>query len=80
MPSRTHVQPNTCPTEHIAAASKADRSPLPTVDRPAAELYAHYDGLCKNVTQDFYRNALGRLVDPADLKPVESHMHEYARQ
>lgn len=41
---------------------------------PAAALFVHYQALCRNVTADFYRNALDRMIDPNELEPVERHL------
>lgn len=50
-----------------------------TIDRPAPELFRHYDSLCKNVTQDFYRNVIGRMVDPNELKPTDNYAYLVAQ-
>ena len=60
----------------IAAAEKADDAGVFSIDRPARELFACYEPLCRNVTLDFYRNQLGRMIDPGELQLVDAHMHE----
>ncbi|MGB7329332.1 MAG: M48 family metalloprotease [Rubripirellula sp.] len=62
----------------IAAAAKCEAPGIWTVERPARELFRHYDGLCQNVTQDFYRNQIGRLINPNELQPVEKHLAGFA--
>lgn len=62
------------PRARIAAAERIETEGMFTLERPARELFRHYDGLCRNVTQDFYRNAVGRMIDPNELEPVERHV------
>lgn len=64
-----------CPRARIAAAEKLAVDGQFTLQRPARELFAHYDAMCRNVTQDFYRNAVGRLINPSELEPVDRHLH-----
>jgi len=64
-----------CARERNEAAATLDQPGVFTIDRPARELFQHYDALCVNVTNDFYRNVIGRLVDPAELQPIDQHMH-----
>ena len=63
------------PRSRIAAAEKQAADGMFTLERPARELFRHYDGMCRNVTQDFYRNAIGRLVNPGELEPVDRYLH-----
>jgi Zn-dependent protease with chaperone function len=64
-----------CSRQRIAAAEKIASPGLFTVEVPARELFSNYDALCRNVTQDFYRNAVGRLIDPSELESVDRHLH-----
>ncbi len=64
-----------CTRERGEAAQRIGQAGVFTIDRPARELFRHYDALCSNVTQDFYRNAIGRLVNPSELQPVDQHLH-----
>lgn len=41
---------------------------------PARNFLQHYDSLCKNVTQDFYRNQLDRMINPAELKSTHQYV------
>ncbi|TWU60394.1 heat shock protein HtpX [Rubripirellula tenax] len=63
-----------CDAERVVAAAKWNAPGMWTVERPARDLFRHYDGLCRGVTQDFYRNQIGRLIDPNELQPVEQHL------
>jgi Zn-dependent protease with chaperone function len=63
-----------CDRARIAAAEKINAEGMFQVERPARELFQHYDALCRNVTQDFYRNEIGRMIDPSELEPVEKHI------
>lgn len=40
-------------------------------DYPASSLFCHFDSICKNVTWDFYREALGPQIKPSDVHPVD---------
>lgn len=64
-----------CTRQRNEAANRIAEPGIFTIDRPARELIRHYDALCVNVTNDFYRNVIGRLVDPGELQPVDSHLH-----
>lgn len=64
-----------CTRQRNEVATRIAESGVFTIDRPARELIRHYDALCVNVTNDFYRNVIGRLVDPGELQPVDSHLH-----
>ena len=64
-----------CANARIEAASRLEQPGLLHIEQPARELFQHYDGLCKNVTQDFYRNAIGRLVDPSEMDPFQRHVY-----
>lgn len=64
-----------CSRQRNEAAAKLEQSGVFTIDRPARELFQHYDALCVNVTNDFYRNVIGRLVDPAELQRTDQHLH-----
>ncbi|WP_442505173.1 M48 family metallopeptidase [Novipirellula sp. SH528] len=68
-----------CTRERVEAAERLAQAGVFTIDRPARELFRHYDALCSNVTQDFYRNAIGRLVNPTELQPVDQHLHVVMR-
>lgn len=63
-----------CDRARIAAAEKLNAPGLFTIQRPARELFQHFDAVCRSVTQDFYRNEIGRMIDPAELEPVEKHL------
>ncbi len=63
-----------CDKARIAAAEKINAQGMFQVERPARELFQHFDALCRNVTQDFYRNEIGRMIDPSELEPVEKHL------
>ncbi|MEZ6089009.1 MAG: M48 family metalloprotease [Pirellulaceae bacterium] len=62
-------------SDRIAASSAIDSEGVLKLDQPARELVSQYDSLCKNVTLDFYRNQLGRLINPTELEPTENHLH-----
>lgn len=64
-----------CTRERTEAATGLAQPGVLTIDRPARELFRHYDALCNNVTNDFYRNLIGRLIDPSELQPVDQHLH-----
>lgn len=63
-----------CDKARIAAAEKINAQGMFQVQRPAREIFQHFDALCRNVTQDFYRNEIGRMIDPSELEPVEKHI------
>ncbi|MEM9365476.1 MAG: M48 family metalloprotease [Planctomycetota bacterium] len=63
-----------CDTERIDAARELEQPGLFTIDVPARNLFRNFAALCCNVTQDFYRNQLGRMVEPTELKPFAQHV------
>ena len=64
-----------CEKERIAAAEALNTDGMWKIELPAREPFRHYDALCRNVTQDFYRNQIGRIIDPNEMEPVEKHFH-----
>ena len=64
-----------CTRQRIEVAARAEAEGMFTAERPARELFRNFDALCRNVTQDFYRNAIGRMVNPNEMEPVERHIH-----
>lgn len=75
---------DTHPTDskRIARARSAARPGGFRLDRPARDLFEHYDALCQNVTSDFFRDQFGERVMPdqftsskrliASVKPTET--------
>ena len=63
-----------CDRQRIGAALAMETEGMFQIERPASDLFQHYDALCQNTTQDFYRNVVGRMVSASELKPVEEHM------
>jgi len=54
------------------AAARAENAPgILTIDRPASELFVHYDAICRNVTWDFYRSVFGPQFQPSDMHPMD---------
>ncbi len=64
-----------CTRERIAQAKKADVTGVFMLDTPARNLFRDYESLCNNVTQDFYRNLVGRNVQASEMKRVDEYIH-----
>ena len=60
-----------CSKDRITHTEKDGATGTFTSDRPASDLFQHYDALNKNVTWDLYRHILGTGVLQTDLKPLE---------
>ena len=60
-----------CDKDRIANAHAEAAPGVFRIEKPAADLFVHFDALCKNVTADFYRDATGTLIDPRELHPIE---------
>jgi hypothetical protein len=41
------------------------------LELPAAELFIHFDALCRNVTSDMYRDLLRAHVLPEHMQPID---------
>lgn len=53
--------------KRIARAKQAARPGIFRLDRPARDLFEHYEALCQNVTSDFFRDQFGERVMPDQL-------------
>jgi Zn-dependent protease with chaperone function len=58
----------------IKAAEKLNTKGVFELSFPASFFIRHYEQLCMNVTQDFYRNQLDRLVATSELQPTAKHL------
>jgi tetratricopeptide (TPR) repeat protein len=47
---------------------------------PAATLFSDFEGLCRNVTWDFYRGVFGPQFQPSDMHPVADLLSRQGRQ
>jgi Zn-dependent protease with chaperone function len=63
----------------VARANAASEDGIFHLDRPAHELFRHYDEICQGVTWDFYRDKLGSHVTPQQLVPTRQLMQTFLR-
>ena len=66
--------------DRIANAKREKATGIFQVERPATELFQHYDKLCEGTTWDFYRSVLGPNVKPNDLKPIDDLLAQQDQQ
>ncbi len=57
--------------QRIANAKRENADGVFRLDRPATDLFLHFDSLAKNVTWDFFRSIFGSRLKPTDLQPVD---------
>lgn len=57
--------------KRIQAAKKYNAEGMFQLEIPASRLFKNFDAVCTGVSTDFYRNALGVLVDPSKLTRIE---------
>jgi hypothetical protein len=60
-----------CDKDRIANAQAESAAGVFRIEKPAADLFVHFDSLCKNVTADFYRDVTGIFVDARELHSIE---------
>lgn len=66
--------------DRIAAARREGSPGIFRLEYPATLLFADFDTLARQVTEDYYRAALGPEFDPATLHPVASLLARQARE
>jgi Zn-dependent protease with chaperone function len=57
--------------QRISAARKENAPGIFPLERPARELFMHYEALAKNVTWDLYCDLLGPGINPKSMKSIE---------
>jgi len=66
--------------DRIASAHREGASGIFRLERPAAELFVHWDESCKGVTWDFYREIFGPQFKPSDMHPLDDLLERQKRQ
>lgn len=57
--------------ERIASSRQENAAGIFRLESPAAQLFVHFDALCKNITWDFYRDVTGVHIKPDDLESID---------
>jgi hypothetical protein len=57
--------------DRIASARRENSPGIFQIERPASDLFLHYDELCVGVTWDFYRGIFGPKFQPSEMHPVD---------
>ncbi len=68
------------PPDRVAAVQRDGAAGIFRLEYPARVLFADFDKLARQVTEDFYREALGPQFDPAALHPVASLLARQAQE
>jgi Zn-dependent protease with chaperone function len=55
----------------IESARRERAAGILHIDQPAADLFIHYDHLCRGVTWDFYRGIFGPAFQPSQMHSVD---------
>ncbi|HUG66574.1 MAG TPA: M48 family metallopeptidase [Pirellulaceae bacterium] len=69
-----------CFKDRVANAMKEQAAGVFRLELPAAELFIHFDALCRNVTSDMYRDLLRAHVLPENMQPIDGLITALQRQ
>ncbi|MEO8496693.1 MAG: hypothetical protein ABI614_16615 [Planctomycetota bacterium] len=60
-----------CFKDRVANAMQEQTPGVFRLELPVAELFIHFDVLCRNVTSDMYRDLLRAHVLPEHMQPID---------